>query len=104
MLLLLLETSSVVDKKCHSLQLYYRRAPLYIKNFRIYGFGLFWAFLGYFGLFLGPLDRRLGVSLVCYAWAASTMQLPFLRCFDTFEPSITDPTVLFYSFFESTII
>ena len=28
-LLLLLETSSVVDKKCHSLQLYYRRAPLY---------------------------------------------------------------------------
>ena len=28
-LLLLLETSSVVDKKWHSLQLYYRRAPLY---------------------------------------------------------------------------
>ena len=28
-LLLLLETSSVVDKKCHSLQLYYKRAPLY---------------------------------------------------------------------------
>ena len=25
-----LETSSVVDKKCHSLQLYYRRAPLYV--------------------------------------------------------------------------
>ena len=30
MLLLLLETSSVVDKKSHSLQLYYRRAPLYL--------------------------------------------------------------------------
>ena len=29
-LLLLLETSSVVDKKCHSLQLYYKRAPLYL--------------------------------------------------------------------------
>ena len=28
-LLLLLETSSVVDKKCQSLQLYYKRAPLY---------------------------------------------------------------------------